>query len=131
MADRPTIHVTNFASRKLHRGRVFTIMAKPRRWEHGEGTISELVPRVEDLEAVQGGRITLDEYRERFIAGVRAEQLKPPHPILRDGDTICCACAQSEALAGRCHRAWSAHLLLGVGWNVVLDGLQLVRREVG
>jgi hypothetical protein len=123
---RPTIHMTNFSSRTLHRGRVFSIMAKPRRWEHGEGFIRELVPAVHDLEAVQSGRIDLETYRARFLAGVPRDALSPPHPVLRDGDTLCCSCSREEALAGRCHRVWSARLLVEAGWRVILDGLELV-----
>lgn len=41
----PTLHLTNWSSRKLHGpGRKFTIMAKPRAWEHGEGTVRALAP---------------------------------------------------------------------------------------
>jgi hypothetical protein len=107
---------------------VFSIMAKPRRWEHGAGFVRELVPRLEDLEAIQAGRITFDQYRARFVAGVDLEALRPPHPVLQNGDTLCCACSREAAARGECHRLWSAKLLVEAGWNVVLDGVPLEER---
>ena len=130
--SRPTIHVTNWSSRTLHHGRVYTIMAKPRQWEHGDGTIQELVPAAEDLDAVKAGRITMEEYSARFHARVRRVVLRPEnHPVLRDGDTVCCACSRAEAAAGRCHRVWSAYLLVQAGWRVVLDGTELEAPHAG
>lgn len=67
--DRTTIHLTNFASRlPPHRGpgRTYSIMAKPRRWEHGEGSVWRLTPRPTDLDAVRSGAIDIAEYRRRF-----------------------------------------------------------------
>jgi len=57
--DHPTIYLTNFASRlPPHRGpgAVYTIMANPRRWEHGDGVVSVLVPRRDDLAAIRMAR---------------------------------------------------------------------------
>lgn len=124
----PTIHVTNHSSRALHKGRVYTIMALPREWEHGEGTVRLLVPKVIDLRAVQSGALTMDAYRERYLAGLVGADLRPGvlategGTVLADGDTICCSCAKDEAAAGRCHRVWAAEELHAQGWSVVLDG---------
>ena len=36
----PTLYITNWSLRKLHGpGRLLTIMARPRPWEHGVGRI--------------------------------------------------------------------------------------------
>lgn len=53
----PTLHLTNWSSRTLHGpGRKFTIMAKPRAWEHGEGIIHALVPTDQPAERVGAAR---------------------------------------------------------------------------
>lgn len=42
---KPTIHVTNWSSRKLHGpGRTFTIMCMPRAWEWGSGRVEHATP---------------------------------------------------------------------------------------
>ena len=130
----PTLHLTNWASRKLHGpGRRLTIMAAPRRWEHGDGAVPDLTPRLHDLRAVRSGAITFDEYRGRFLASTRG----PLAPwgggsgdglrtlgglFVRDGDTLLCACSCAAAAANQCHRVWAADLLTGAGWRVILDG---------
>jgi hypothetical protein len=133
-----TVFLTNWSSRKLHGpGRKLTIMAKPRAWEHGEGTVRELVPAAEDLEAIRSGRIDLAEYRRRYFAMLgpadwQMDDLKPGSLGLRtsltpvqDGDTLLCACSKEAASKGECHRVWAAEALQKAGWNVVLDGVPL------
>lgn len=48
-ADVPTIYLSNWSSHKTPGahgpGRKFTIMARPREWEVGEGTVAVLMPR--------------------------------------------------------------------------------------
>lgn len=131
----PTIHVTNFASRKLHHGRVFSIMALPRQWEHGEGIVRALVPRVADLRAVRDELISMPEYRERYLAGLVGVDMRCGVLVsdsgepLRDGDTICCACSREQAAESCCHRVWAAHELYAQGWTVILDGRPLNTEE--
>lgn len=133
MTDRPTIHLTNFSSRKLHGpGRVFTIMAKPRTWEHGAGKVEEFIPPVHALRQVQDGAITFEQY----AAILRDAWSHAPvgwyapgvltwcngnegGPVL-DGDTLCCACARGAP----CHRQVAVPFLLRAGWRVVLDGVE-------
>lgn len=136
---RPTVHVTNWSSTKLHGpGRKLTIMAAPRQWEHGDGFVAALRPRRSDLADARTGRMDLDEYRRRFRWGLaqRAEAgaLAPGHlewgssgavRHVSDGDTLCCACSRAEAAKGRCHRVWAAEALHEAGWRVVLDGRDL------
>lgn len=44
-SDRPTLHLTNWSSRRLHGpGRRWSIMARPRHWERGDGTCIPLTP---------------------------------------------------------------------------------------
>ena len=53
----PTLYVTNWSSVRLHGpGRRLSIMARPRTWEHGDGLVSALAPRVDELEALQQER---------------------------------------------------------------------------
>lgn len=136
MGERPTVHLTNWSSRNLHGpGRRFTIMAKPRKWERGAGSVDVLMPESDDLDAVRLGHIDIDEYRRRFRVGLerKADGLPPGHLWLKlnngrgydnveDGDTLCCACSRADAAAGRCHRVWAAQALAAAGWRVVLDG---------
>lgn len=44
---------------------------------------------------------------------------------VQHGDTLTCCCGKEAADAGQCHRVWAAWLLLGDGWDVVLDGRQI------
>ena len=139
----PTIHVTNWSSKKLHGlGRKLTIMARPREWEWGDGRVSILTPAPSWLDWVRGGDISLDRYRalcEARFAGLYApggrvlidDPLVPGRlfvaerdPVV-DGDTLCCGCSRAEAAASRCHRTWAAHALAQAGWRVVLDGVEV------
>lgn len=135
--DKPTIHLTNWSSRKLHSGRVFTIMARPRAWEHGDGLCRKFAPIHGDETRLMLNAITLRTptaiatYREAIEARWRADTycMQPgllvatneaefAGYILADGDTLCCACK----VGADCHRRWAAPFLARAGWAVVLDG---------
>jgi len=144
-SDTPTIHVTNWASRKLHGpGQKWTIMAKPRRWEHGEGAVVLLIPEAHDVTEAKAGRLSMAayraQYREKFIERLgRKHQLQvgilSPGQLkartrsndteVKDGDTLCCACSKATAADRKCHRVWAAELLKEGGWRVVLDGVEI------
>jgi hypothetical protein len=140
---RRTIFLTNWSSRSLHHGTVYTIMRRPRRWELGAGRVEALTPDSRDFDDVRDGEISGAEYRRRFEAGLARHDLSPGRlgwwrtetgalvgGSVRDGDTLCCACGREAAARGECHRVWSAHALARAGWNVVLDGtLLLVARS--
>lgn len=149
-ADCPTIFLSNWSSSKtpgMHGpGRKYTIMAAPRSWEHGDGTVGMLVPNLQDLILAKRRIIDVDEYKRRFLATVNERctngingdalaeatvdaQLAPDvlmstYQAVRSGDTLCCACSRDDAAAGRCHRSWAADLLVAAGWRVVLDGVE-------
>lgn len=133
------IHLTNWSSRALHGpGRVWSIMARPRRWELGCGSVPVLVPAPADLDAVRTGGITVEDYRTRYERRVLGRE--PMHPYLDpgallghltgtvgptpvdDGDTLCCACSREAASRDECHRVYAALMLRDAGWSVVLDG---------
>lgn len=132
----PTIYLSNWSSHRTpgHHGpgRKLTIMARPRRLEHGEGRVPALTPDPLDLVDVKAGRLPVSAYRERFLAAHGAKDHTPgeltaalpevSRPVA-DGDTLCCSCSRAEAAAGRCHRVWAAELLQAAGWRVVLDGV--------
>lgn len=135
---RPTIYLSNWSSHRTPGchgpGRKFTIMARPRAWEHGDGRVPDLTPAETNLLDAQAGRITGDEYQRRFEAALNPLALSPVQltvytadgfGLVRDGDTLCCACSRANAAAGLCHRVWAAHALARVGWRVVLDGEEL------
>ena len=147
----PTLHLTNFSCIKLHGpGLVFTIMARPRSWEHGVGRVPALVPGGLTLTLMDPalterviGRIgpATDAYRAAWMRDLEsalqrgvlapgamlwsAEAGQPPTEAVGDGDTLCCACSRAEATAGRCHRAWAAPFLVRAGWRVLLDGAEV------
>ena len=141
----PTIHVTNWSSRKMHGpGRAWSIMVRPRRWELGDGFVRVFRPNAEMLDAVREGEITVDQYRDVFLIGyseplfggppsyallrqgwLRADVLGGQE-LVRDGDTLCCACSRDAAAEGKCHRVWAAELLRRAGWRVLLDGREVV-----
>jgi hypothetical protein len=74
MTDAPTIYLTNWSSSR-HRGpgSVYTIMARPKGWERGDGTVRVLVPRRDDLAGIQ------------LAAGVAEEK---GHSLTRDDDAV-------------------------------------------
>jgi hypothetical protein len=131
MSERPTIHVTNHSSRKLHGpGRRLTIMAKPRVWEHGDGAVPAAIPNPEWLDGAKSGRIPMAEYHLLIAGRLRGYDLTPRRLMssvgpVEDGDTLCCACSRDEAAAGRCHRVWVAAALARAGWRVLLDGAEV------
>jgi hypothetical protein len=131
--SRPTIHLTNASSRNLHQGRLFNIMAAPRRWERFAGNVAALTPAVEWLRAVQLGTTAPSEYRaaceDRFEASLARGcltlgGLRCPSMLVADGDTLVCACSKAAAAEGKCHRVWAAPFLVRAGWRVVLDGVE-------
>jgi hypothetical protein len=140
------IYLSNWSSHKTpgHHGpgRKLTIMARPRQWEHGDGRVEALTPRIGDLDAVMRGWITPDEYRARYVtncpplpalapgrlstqANLVAGQPIGGGPLVEDGDTLCCSCSRAAAARGECHRVWAAGLLAEAGWRVILDGKEL------
>lgn len=126
------IHVTNWAARRLHRGRKWTIMAKPRNWEMGRGSVPVLTPWLEMVELFKSGGLSLEALREAFLAELAEEDVSPgvlaaetyegPRVKVAHGDTLLCCCALRSASLGRCHRVWAAERLRQAGWDVVLDG---------
>ena len=141
-----TLYLTNWKSRALRGpGRAFTIMAKPRRWERGEGRVSALAPlgdvcfgylaRV--IESRRSGVLDpalVAEYRAALTGRASGFDLSPGalvadlwplrHGDARavvDGNSLLCACSREDA-DGNCHRMWVAPLLVAAGWNVILDG---------
>lgn len=133
---KPTIHLTNWSSRKLHGpGRKLSIMARPRAWEHGDGRVAAFVPDARDLAAVRAGTIDVAEYRRRCEALFQRERHWPGMLVaddqslgmdeVRDGDTLLCACSREAAARGECHRVWAAAALARAGWRVVLDGTEV------
>lgn len=143
--SQPTLHITNWSSRKLHGpGRMLTIMAQPRHWERGAGRVTQLVPGW--FASFKRGDIDFEEYRRRYAQSVKyasvAGHLHPgalfiavPDPritsswnyggAVQDADTLCCGCSREAARFDRCHRVWAAHALICSGWRVILDGTAL------
>lgn len=139
------LYVTNFSSRSLRGpGMVYSIMAAPRPFERGDGSVSALVPRLEDLRRVRDRLLTTPQYLAAYEAHIRMatggdlsrflgpRRLRartgrgPADRMVTEGDTICCACAKDAAAAGECHRVRAANLLRIAGWDVWLDGEELI-----
>lgn len=136
----PVLHVTNWSSwssKGLHGpGPKLTIMALPRSWEHGEGTVSALAPVAASLRAHQAGTMSIEAYRAEFEARLETilDALRPgvldylptgasARVPVASGSTLCCACSRADAAAGHCHRAWAGAVLARAGWRVILDGV--------
>lgn len=143
----PTLHLTNWSSRKLHGpGHKLTIMAQPRTWEHGDGYVPVAVPTGTLLHTMRAALIERNAGRsegaaeryqaafEKFWRGAEFNDLLRPRNLgwahtgvlgateeVRDGDTLCCACARGAP----CHRRWFAPFLVRAGWRVVLDGVEV------
>ena len=138
---KPTVYLTNWSSRTRHGpGRKWTIMARPRAWERGEGVVDDFVPPVGLLLDVKAGRVTEGFYflelRRLWAREVREygpDAYTPSHLLARlyrpspegytvagvaDGDSLLCACAVGKP----CHRREMVPFLLRAGWRVVLDG---------
>jgi len=116
-------------------------MARPRRWEHGDGRCIVAAPFGDDLLAVMGEDITMAEYQarcERRFADfadlgryrpdcksvVTHAGDRPSRGTLQDGDTLLCACARPDSpkRTHPCHLEWLAPFLKAAGWAVVLYG---------
>lgn len=156
-AAKPTLFLSNWSSYRSPgqhgEGRKYTIMAKPRAWEKGEGLVRALAPLepavAAAFEAARMARGRADEgealarYRAALEGGwttaLKVGDLRPHPTALRGltarsarqgpvavvgGDTLCCACSKAEAALGRCHRVWAVPFLLMAGWDVVIDGVR-------
>lgn len=125
-------------------GKKWSIMARPRHWEHGDGSVPLLIPDEQDLLDIQRGVITEDVYRGKYLAlvahRIRVQgkpiapgslQAKTPTGVtpVGDGDTLLCACGVEKARAGKCHRMWAGGFLALLGWNVYLDQRLLSAEE--
>ena len=90
-------------------------MARPRQWERGEGAAPLLVPDPDVLLDVKEGRISHDEYLEKFIhlvafrvrrksMGIQPGELLVVAPTgtgpVRDGDSLLCACGVEKGHPG-------------------------------
>ena len=129
-ADRPTIHITNWSSKKLHGpGRKWTIMANPRKWEWGHGRIESLTPCRNYLLEIVSDELTWEAAKVDYRVNLDSGKLSPgklsgwshSKQLIADGDTICCGCSKESAAAGKCHRQWAAEALALAGWRVLLD----------
>lgn len=155
LPDRPVLHLRSWASvnGQTRRGEplsghAYTIMALPRAafGEVGQGRVDALTPQgaeVDLMRALVSTRRTgagpdpdlLARYRAALEARWASLDLSPGSVVVQplmgvghvqSGDVLCCACAASEALSGRCHRAWAAPFLVRAGWRVFLDGVEVV-----
>lgn len=136
---KPTLIVTNWSSwKKLHgSGRKWSIMARPRHWERGDGQIWWLTPWASWVRDARNGTRSLQAYRALYDDFLKVDTLEPGGLlgvlggldeggiVVADGDTLCCACSRDKAAAGECHRVWAAEALVAAGWRVVLDGREL------
>lgn len=144
--NRPTLHLTNFASRsQWGQFSTFTAMAAPPEHVrlHSRGRVDCHAP-LEDLRAVKSGRISPDRYRAicEEIASAQLEagvlSVKGMVPVnhtggttyMSDGNTLVCTCARPDT--GRrpdwqpfCHLEVWAPYLVEAGWDVVLYGRRL------
>lgn len=143
LKPQPTLHITNWSSRNLHGpGRKWSIMAKPRHWERGDGRLLDFTPDQDALTQVKQGVIDFSEYERRFRAKAeRMAMFRKPGWLfaycgngkivaadfrqVRDGDTLLCACSVAAANIGHCHRVWVADILRQAGWAVCLDGKEV------
>lgn len=139
--DRPTIYLCASSARRPDKrgtGARFSIMAMPRAWEHGDGTVTEFVPPKPLLRAVQKGEVSWafyelelrrrwtkraaqwdDTYKPGFVFARKDEGGGRDRLIqVRSGDALFCGCAEGKP----CHRRIAAEYLHNAGWNVVLDG---------
>lgn len=146
----PTLYPSNWSSAKAPGqhgpGRRLCAMAAPRQWEHGDGRVDRCAPTLSALRLVQatgdlaGYRAILDD---RWTS--LAEYLRPgalliddqggdwegvgpaPARLVRDGDTLLCACARpdSKARVHPCHLELLAPHLVRAGWDVVLWGQRM------
>lgn len=132
---RPALHLTNWSSRKQHGpGRRLCAMALPRAWEKGDGKVSMVAPRAEDLLAIKDGTLSVEVYQARYRMMLRRQVsqtgIGPGQLVLdrgdpvEDGDTLLCACPRPDSPRRHheCHIEWLAPFLRRAGWRVVLYG---------
>jgi hypothetical protein len=145
MTERPTLHLTNWASKTQYGpGRRLCAMARPRAWERGDGWCSEVAPNGSDLRAWQAGGLTLEEYRSRYEARLAALDgygclcpgllwygMEGHYPLksafVQDGDALLCACPRPDSprRTHSCHLEWLAPYLVRAGWRVLLYGVEV------
>lgn len=150
---RPTIYLSNWSSHRtpgMHGpGRKFSIMARPRAWEWGDGRVEPLAPMgelepmmIEALTERAAGIVegdAMQSYRMAYLRRIGVLDMRPGYLVAShggtdartviDGTTLCCACSVAEARAGRCHRVWLAAAFVDAGWRVLLDGREWAPAE--
>lgn len=169
MDDRPPIFLASAAAvRAVKKGNArdqvaatvgpgdhWSIQCRPalKRGEMGRGIVWALAPDPDSLDRVKRSRMSLDEYRRRYLeapafvaSGPNKTELVPrclspsiaPGRLvgkamrgvgfvqLKPGDTLTCCCSRADAVQGLCHRVWAAYLLSAEGWLAILDGEPVV-----
>lgn len=142
MAERPALHLTNWASRAQHGpGRRLCVMAYPRTWELGDGTVLAAVPGGRQVRAFLAGELSVEAYRshvekyaasrmcgpgELMFAPRIGTHLGPATPV-QGGDTLLCSCPRPDSprRTHPCHLEWLAPYLVRAGWRVVLYGQEI------
>lgn len=146
--SRPTLYLTNWGSSRVYKGsrpkcpipgRRLCAMARPRRFETGDGLCRTAAPDAYDLLAVQASG-DIARYRracESLWAGhLDADRMAPGaltfelpweighHQPVKDGDGLLCACARpgSPRRTHPCHLEILVPFLVRAGWDVILDG---------
>jgi hypothetical protein len=148
--DRPTLYLTYWGAARSERLRPYlfgpvgawSIMARPRPWERGMGTVSILAPNRADLDTLRAGNLAPAEYYRRLRGRLMTDMGKVAPGRLHtdasvpipDGATLCCACGPVLVAQRGCHRQVVAEVLELAGWNVRLDTdrsdwAELTRRE--
>lgn len=124
-----------------------------RSWEHGDGLVRVVEPDVLLLRRVKAGTMAWPDYFAAYDDRLvdKADQLRPgvlaffpsnpalvlfrdpPEPeLVRDGDSVLCACAAPQVTAlfalrdqarHPCHLETLAPRLSAAGWGVVLYGV--------
>lgn len=141
-SSQPTVWLSHWERRAGQHGpgRTWSIHSPP---AVGEGSADGWVPALTPLGLVAGlmaiarerrDEASLEAFRRKYLEQVmQARAMLGPdlllgylrsetRPSLVGWDTLCCSCSIADAAAGRCHRAWAAHLLAASGWRVFLDG---------
>lgn len=118
-------------------GRKLSIASRSPRGHEPQGKVEALVPRAEDLRLFKGKEISQDELRLRYVQHIESSGVKlapgkltwSPYCFFRQdevqlvesGDVLYCLCLHAAKGGIECHRLWAAELLMGAGWQVVLD----------
>lgn len=140
----PLLRLTGVFAERFHYGSVFSIMAFPiGPMAIRNLRVAALQPGQTEFHAMRRNEISMAEFRRMYeeklgqnlgalapgVLTANDVTMEQSSIVVASGDTLCCGCSIATAEKGLCHRVWAVPFLLAAGWEVRLDGKNMVQQQ--